>query len=155
MILTKNKTVMDSLKTVGLMFGSSYDAQYKLYKLLADKKWIRNFLETNCERMRRAKSLVIKQLEEFDIKVNESNSGFYLWLDMRKIFKTYSTLSFQNELKLFELIFEAGVYVVPGQFLDCHEPGYFRLIFTIPDECIYELGKRFKSAFVQFKIVAC
>src|SRR3569832_2019105 len=49
--------------------------------------------------------------------------------------------TFEDEEKLFQLFCNSGVYMTPGQYQACDQPGWMRLVFSGPTDALEE-GKQ-------------
>ncbi len=150
-IYSTNQTLVKTLTTLGYLFAPSYLVQHNLAQMLNDKKWVNDFMNLNLKRLKSSKKRMLDELGQFDIKIYECDSGFYLWVDFRNILrKIDSHITQDMEKRLFELFFEYGVYIVPGQFLKSPEFGFYRVIFSQPDFLITEGCKRMRLAIQNF-----
>jgi aspartate/methionine/tyrosine aminotransferase len=116
-IYSQNELLVQAISKLGLVFSTPYATQHKLSLLLKDKNWLDNFFEINHERMLKSKELMTMELLKLDLKILQSCSGFFLWVDFRLVFSpTLSSheITFEKEMVLFDIFFKNGVYVVPG-----------------------------------------
>ncbi|CAF0756700.1 unnamed protein product [Didymodactylos carnosus] len=136
---------------VNFSFLPSGAVQGLMMSLLSDKEWTNRYVRTNKERLTEKFYSVKKQLELMSdgrIKVYEAQAGLFIWAD----FGLYlNEKSFDEELKLFNMIFDAGLYITCGKILGCNEPGWFRLIFSVKDSWIEEGLIRLKTALNKYE----
>jgi aspartate/methionine/tyrosine aminotransferase len=121
--------------------------QQTLASLLADREWIRSYIELNRSRLTEKFQYVKLKLESMGIQARDTHSGFFIWADFRPFMKKKT---FEEENQLFELFFEHGLYVSRGYNLGCSQPGWIRLVFTLKDSMITEGLKRMKAILNQF-----
>ncbi|CAF1026972.1 unnamed protein product [Rotaria magnacalcarata] len=111
--------------------------------LISDHQWIDSYTKLNRSRLTRQYEKFKKTIENIDnrIYIRPAKAGFFIWADLRLLLHE---ITFEEEIRLFQSIFEHGVYLVAGSFLGCTQPGWFRIIFSIRETWIDEVIKRFK-----------
>lgn len=114
-------------------------------ELLSDEQWIDSYLKMNSTRLTQRYAEVTEKIRQLDsrISIRPAHAGFFIWTDFRSILQE---ITFEEEQRLFDLIFEHGVYISPGVNLGCSEPGWFRFIFSVREQWIDEAMKRLKRA---------
>ncbi|CAF1104411.1 unnamed protein product [Rotaria sordida] len=112
--------------------------------LLSDQQWVDSYIKLNRLRLTQQYKKVKKIIEDMDnrIYVRPAKAGFFIWADCRLLLHE---VTFEEEIRLFQIIFEHGVYLVSGSFLGCTQPGWFRIIFSVKEKWIDEILKRLKS----------
>ncbi|XP_032227919.1 1-aminocyclopropane-1-carboxylate synthase-like protein 1 isoform X2 [Nematostella vectensis] len=130
---TWNKKVQSSLRWIAYFQSVPTPTQILLTNLIEDKDWINNvFLPANHQRLRECYQLVCDSFKEAKIPYIDIQAGLFVWADFREIMPS---LTFEEELALFEKFIEHKVYITPAQAFFCDEPGWFRLVFaTDPEE---------------------
>ncbi|XP_057504004.1 1-aminocyclopropane-1-carboxylate synthase 3-like [Actinidia eriantha] len=127
LIYSNNEKILSAATKMSSFGLVSSQTQYLLSNLLGDKKFAKNYVRINKERIRERKEMLVKGLLGVGIKCLESNSGLFCWVDMRRLLRAYT---FEAEKELWEkLLFEVGVNVSPGYSCHCAEPGWFRICF--------------------------
>ncbi|CAF1107471.1 unnamed protein product [Rotaria sp. Silwood1] len=121
--------------------------QQTLTSLVADREWIRAYIALNRSRLTEKYKYVKSELESMGIRVRNTQSGFFIWADFRPFMKH---ITFEEENRLFELLFENGLFVSRGYNLGCSQPGWFRMVFSIKDSMITEGLKRIKATLSLF-----
>ncbi|CAF2963934.1 unnamed protein product [Rotaria sp. Silwood2] len=113
-------------------------------KLLSDEQWIDSYIKLNRSRLTQQYEKVKNAIEDIDnrIVVRPAKAGFFIWADFRLLLHE---VTFEEEVRLFQVIFDHGVYLVSGSFLGCIQPGWFRIIFSVKEKWIDEILKRLKS----------
>ncbi|CAF4605594.1 unnamed protein product, partial [Rotaria sp. Silwood2] len=113
-------------------------------KLLSDEQWIDSYIKLNRSRLTQQYEKVKNAIEDIDnrIVVRPAKAGFFIWTDFRLLLHE---VTFEEERRLVQNIFEHGVYLVSGSFLGCIQPGWFRIIFSVKEKWIDEILKRLKS----------
>lgn len=125
--------------------GPSTIVQDIVAELLSDDQWIEWYLKLNRTRLTEQYENVMKKIANVDsrIVIRPSQAGFFIWADFRSIL---NEITFEEEQRLFDIIFQHGVYISPGVNLGCSEPGWFRIIFSVKEHWIDEAMKRLKTA---------
>ncbi|CAF1038689.1 unnamed protein product [Didymodactylos carnosus] len=132
-----------------LMVPSKF-VQETITTLLSDNEWVKEYLKINQQRLTQKFFYVKEQLEVISnqrIEVYQSKSGFYIWANFRRLLKVKT---FDEEMKLFNVLFDNGVFISRGFDLGCSEPGWFRIIFSLKDSWISEGINRLKLAFDRY-----
>jgi aspartate/methionine/tyrosine aminotransferase len=113
--------------------------------LISDQEWIDFYIKLNRSRLTEQYDKVTKKIKDIDkrIYIRPAKAGFFIWADFRLLLHE---ITFEEEYRLFQTIFDHGVYISPGFFLGCSEPGWFRIIFSVKDTWINEATKRLKVA---------
>ncbi|CAF4716523.1 unnamed protein product, partial [Rotaria sp. Silwood1] len=98
----------------------------------------------NRSRLTQQYAKVKKTIEDIDnrIYIRPAKAGFFIWADFRSLLYE---VTFEEEVRLFQIIFEHGVYLLSGCFLGCVQPGWFRIIFSVKEKWIEEILKRLKK----------
>ncbi|CAF3245078.1 unnamed protein product [Rotaria socialis] len=111
--------------------------------LISDCQWIDSYTKLNRSRLTQQYKKFQKAIENIDnrIYIRPAKAGFFIWADLRLLLHD---ITFEEEIRLFQSIFEHGLYLVTGSFLGCAQPGWFRIIFSIRETWIDEAIKRFK-----------
>jgi aspartate/methionine/tyrosine aminotransferase len=114
-------------------------------ELLFDDQWIDYYIELNRSRLTKQYEIVKKKIEDIDnrIYIRPSKAGFFIWADFRLLLHK---ITFEEETRLFETMFNHGIYISSGYNLGCSQPGWFRMIFSIKEKWIDESIKRLKIA---------
>ncbi|CAF1142945.1 unnamed protein product [Adineta ricciae] len=113
--------------------------------LFSDQSWIDSYVKLNRSRLTARYKIVKQRIEDLDerIRVRQTRAGFFIWADLRLLLHA---TTFEEEQRLFETIFSHGIYMSPGQFLGCSQPGWFRIIFSVREKWIDEALRRLKLA---------
>lgn len=135
-IHTQSKELLQCLRAVSTYQCTPHLIQHAAATLLNDIEWCDNFyLPTNQRRMQEAYTKALKRLEGMGVKVRRSQAGFFVWANLQSFLCPCTE---EEELKLFDELFESGLFLVPGSKLYCVNPGWFRFIFTIAPEDLDE-----------------
>ena len=113
--------------------------------LISDYQWVDSYIKLNRLRLTEQYETAKKKIEDIDnrIYVRPAKTGLFLWTDFHVLLHE---MTFDEENRLFQIIYDHGVYISPGFFLGCSQPGWFRIIFTGKGKLIDEAVKRLKLA---------
>lgn len=113
--------------------------------LISDQQWIDSYIKLNRSRLTKQYKIWKKKIEDLDnrIYVRPAQAGFFIWADFHLLLHE---VTFEEEKRLFQIIFDHGVYMASGVFLGCSQPGWFRIIFSVRETWIDEGIKRLKLA---------
>ncbi|XP_071955948.1 1-aminocyclopropane-1-carboxylate synthase-like protein 1 [Antedon mediterranea] len=101
-----------------------------LANMLKDKDWIDNvYMATNQKRLRECYQFVSSKLTLAGIPFLETTCGLFLYADFRKFLKNQS---FNSEIDLWNKLLDAGVHLSPSKAFRSDEPGWFRIVFSVP-----------------------
>ncbi|CAF4960819.1 unnamed protein product, partial [Rotaria magnacalcarata] len=131
------------------LLAPSRHIQVILTSLLADRQWVRSYIELNRLRLTQQYKRVKLELESIGARVRESHAGFFIWADFRVFMRE---VTFDEENSLLDHLFECGVFVMRGYNFGCSQPGWFRLVFTGKDSLVTEGLKRIKTALTKFTL---
>ncbi|XP_073021115.1 1-aminocyclopropane-1-carboxylate synthase 3-like [Primulina eburnea] len=128
MIYSNNDTLIAAATKMSSFGLISSQSQFLLSKILADKKFIRNYVKENRRRLKNRHKMLVSGLKKVGIPCLKSNSGLFCWVDMRSLLKSDT---FEAEMNLWrEMIGEYLLNVSPGSSCHCVEPGWFRVCFA-------------------------
>ncbi|KAL9955480.1 hypothetical protein ACROYT_G036811 [Oculina patagonica] len=135
---TSNKEVYGAITTGYARFHDvPTPTQILLENLIKDKGWLDNtFIPTNQQRLRNAHKMACDALREVGIQVLPGECGLFMWVDFRELAPT-----FEAEMQLYERVMANGVFIFPGAYFKCPEPGWFRIVFALETETL-QIGLR-------------
>lgn len=143
-LYTENQDLVEALAQLGSFHGIPGFTQHLVAQLLQDREWINNeFLPENRGRLKRAHSLLTKELEYLGIPYLDRPAALFVWADLRKYLRD---LTFEDELSLWRCFLRHKVLLSCGQAFSCSTPGWFRIVFADQQHHL-ELGlRRLKEA---------
>ncbi|CAF1285829.1 unnamed protein product [Didymodactylos carnosus] len=133
------------------LFLPSRAIQMTLINLISDHEWVEVYIETNQRRLTEQYFYVINQLKLISnnrIQVYKSNAGFFIWANFQSYMKEKT---FDEELRLYNAIFNGGVFISRGKNMGAAEPGWFRLVFSVKDNWINEALGRIQVALERYE----
>ncbi|KAK4777276.1 hypothetical protein SAY87_017463 [Trapa incisa] len=127
-IYSFNENILAASKRLARFCSVSSLTQRLLVSLLSDSRFITRYLETNRRRIREVYDMFVGGLRQLGVKWAEGSAGFYCWVDMSGLIRSYSE---KGELELFDkLLNVAKINMTPGSACHCIEPGWFRCCFA-------------------------
>ncbi|XP_065062540.1 1-aminocyclopropane-1-carboxylate synthase-like protein 1 [Rhopilema esculentum] len=149
LVHTVNEEVEKVLNANANFYGVPTPIQFLLKSIIDENDWLDSvYFPTNIKRMQAARSHVCKELTDLGISFLAPAGGFFIWVDMRNYVKP---LSKEGEMKLLNAFLDNGVYICPGLAFHSKESGWFRIIFTSPDEYLLPAIQRVKYVLQNFK----
>jgi len=131
-IHSRNAEVLNCLNTVGSYQATSHVTMHAAATLINDKEWFDKFyLPTNKQKLRKAYDRACSKLEQMGVGVRKSKAAFFIWANVQSFMKSKTE---EEEMAIFDELFEAGLYVVPGVKNHCQDPGWIRIVFTVSEE---------------------
>lgn len=135
---------------LNFLMTPSSTIQNTLSSMLSDSEWTRAYIRLNRRRLAEKYQAVKRKIEKLDktIEVRNTAAGLFLWINCRSLLHR---VTFDEELRLFEMLFASGVYITNGMAFRCSEPGWFRLIFSVDDDWLEEGVKRINKALQTYR----
>ncbi|XP_058086536.1 1-aminocyclopropane-1-carboxylate synthase 7-like [Magnolia sinica] len=127
-IYSQNHGVITTSRRMSSFSLVSSQTQAFLTCLLNDYGFIKRYLRTLRERLRRRHGEFVKGLKDVGIDVLEGNAGLFCWVNLRKLLGRKE--SWEGEMELWRVILEdIGLNVSPGCSFHCGQAGWFRVCF--------------------------
>uniref|UniRef100_A0A669QSX1 Aminotransferase class I/classII large domain-containing protein n=1 Tax=Phasianus colchicus TaxID=9054 RepID=A0A669QSX1_PHACC len=134
-LYTRNHEIQKAVNQLAVFHSCPGPVQHILTQVLKDRDWLDNvFFPTNKKRLKEAQNLLVDGLADIGIPVLKSSGGLFVWADFRKFLKSQT---FEAELELWQKLLDKKLLISPGKAFYCHEPGWFRLVFSDSVDKIY------------------
>ncbi|XP_028764295.1 1-aminocyclopropane-1-carboxylate synthase 3 [Neltuma alba] len=145
-IYSENDTVVAAATKMSSFGLVSSQTQYLLSAMLGDKKFTRNYISENQQRLKRRQKMLVSGLQKAGISCLKSNAGLFCWVDMRHLLQSST---FEAEMELWKkMVYDVRLNISPGSSCHCTEPGWFRLCFANMSEDTLDLAMKRLKAFV-------
>lgn len=142
-IHTCNPDIKEVLAQLSYFTSVPIIVQRKLTDIISDKEWLSStYFPTNLKRMRETYKLCTERLNAIGVPTFKAQAGFFVWANFSKFLKENTH---EAEMELFKTFFAARVYLMPSQALYCKDPGWFRIVFTLPTQIVTEGLKRIEN----------
>ncbi|CAN4085243.1 unnamed protein product [Withania somnifera] len=123
-----NENVVAASKKLTRFCSASAPTQSLLVAMLSDTGFIKDYMRTNRERLRKVFDLFVAGLKQLGIGCMKSSAGLYCWVNMSRFICPSNE---KGELELWEKLLNlAKINVTPGSACHCVEPGWFRCCFS-------------------------
>ncbi|XP_042225161.1 probable inactive 1-aminocyclopropane-1-carboxylate synthase-like protein 2 [Homarus americanus] len=131
-----NPWVLSCVTTLSHYHSCPQVIQHAAATIINDEEWCDGFyLPTNQERLAKAHHKICQRLQEMEIAVCKGQGGLYVWANLQAYLQPCTE---EREMALFMALVDGGVCILPGKKLYCVNPGWFRIIFAVPDEELEE-----------------
>ncbi|EGC40476.1 hypothetical protein DICPUDRAFT_25072 [Dictyostelium purpureum] len=151
---SQNPNVLKYMLVTSNYYCCSTLVQSALINIISDKIYLENYLKENQKRLKESYDFAVKYLNEFNIPFLKSSSGLFISLDLRACLPSFpidENDKFSQEIKIWDHLFENKIIVNPGKLCYFNDPGFFRLIFTLPNDFVYEGIKRISEVYNKLK----
>jgi 1-aminocyclopropane-1-carboxylate synthase len=110
--------------------------------MLSNREWSRSFLALSSQKLGQAYKHVTRGLDALGINyLKGGNAGFFVWIDLSPYLMEGGGPQRGREEALAERLVAHGIFLHPNTERSM-EPGWFRFIFTHPEEVVTEGLKR-------------
>ncbi|KAG8191697.1 hypothetical protein JTE90_016484 [Oedothorax gibbosus] len=151
-IHTKCQALKKCLMRLALFQNISYPLMDITARFIEDLDWCKSYIKENQKRLTEKFQSCVKRIEEMGLNVRQSEGGFFLWVDFRKV---CGSESLAQEKHFFHYLIEnAKLYILPGAEMFCEQPGWFRLTFTNSPDHVNEGLNRLEEAVRNYKRIA-
>ncbi|KAF2627593.1 PLP-dependent transferase [Macroventuria anomochaeta] len=151
-----NPAFIQACRACGIWSSPSSLAENAVCHVLNDKAFVESYIRLNKKRLSVAYTHVITELKNNGIEYNPgANAAFFVLVNLGKMFRENFTAGFEEgqlvddvgiTAKVHERLMAKKVYLVDGDAAGVEEPGWFRLVFTQPQELVSEAIGRVAAA---------
>nr|XP_045605766.1 probable inactive 1-aminocyclopropane-1-carboxylate synthase-like protein 2 [Procambarus clarkii] len=132
MIHSLNPWVLSCLRTLSHYHSCPQLIQHAAATLINDEEWCDDFyIPTSQQRLAEAYQKTRQRLEAMGVVVRRAKAGLFIWASMQAFMQPCTK---EQEMALFMALVNGGVCILPGQKLQCVNPGWFRIVFAVPEE---------------------
>ncbi|KAI8908138.1 pyridoxal phosphate-dependent transferase [Powellomyces hirtus] len=138
--VSRNEPLLKAMHMFAVVTNASSLADGATANLLDDQKWVAWYVKENHKRMRSQCERITVELRGMEIPFLQPDSAFFLFMDLsryaKKIEAAHEGPAGEAWRTLWYKLLDAGVYILPGEAFSCSEPGWYRIVFTVPWERI-------------------
>ncbi|CAI6013751.1 unnamed protein product [Clonostachys chloroleuca] len=143
-----NKALRDSLVTSGILASVSSLSDHVSAHMLEDDEWFHLYIEESRKKMSAAYSKIATWARKNQIPYVPANAGLFIWVDLGSRFlESYPGIP-EEELEdlIVKALYDNKVLLTRGKDFGAEKPGWFRLVYTVPDETLDEAMARILQA---------
>ena len=135
-----NHELRQALRTLNLFNYPSAVSDHIVCLLLENRAFTDTYMATNRARIAKNYAIATKFLREHKTPyVEGSNAAFFLWVDLLAVIRRKKPTAGATELALLKAqLAEVKVSVTDGDAFGGETSGYFRIVFTHPEEYLLE-----------------
>lgn len=140
-----NTSFLMACRTCSLYSAPSSLTENAVANILSDKKFLETYIASNQEKLSKAYSHAVHLLQKHGIAHQQGvNAAFFLWIDLGSKYREQHADALESDNPqaitetIFEKLMEKKVYVVQGSVTGAEEPGWFRLVFSQPEDVVAE-----------------
>jgi 1-aminocyclopropane-1-carboxylate synthase len=131
-LFSHNSALLSALSNVGYFSAACNSMQDEFAVALTDTDWVEFFIHENHKRLREARNLVCDILDTAGVPYIRPVAGLFIWMDLSEWL--CPPRGFEQERRLTDELFSAGVLLTPGEATHSVKPGCFRCCFAWPTE---------------------
>ncbi|KAK8739873.1 hypothetical protein OTU49_003238 [Cherax quadricarinatus] len=129
-----NPWVLSCLRTLSHYHSCPQLTQHAAATIINDIEWCDDFyIPTNQQRLYTAYHKARQRLQAMGVVTKKATAGLFLWANMQAFLQPCTK---DREMALFMALVKGGVCILPGQKMHCANPGWFRIMFAVPEETL-------------------
>jgi len=158
LISQANSDLLHAIFVTSLFMMVSSPANALWSKILSDNEFLRSFFSVNQKRLGAAFEFVADWLRFHNIPYIPSNAGHFMMINLRSFIEDKARYNgilkidndsmdmWERERVLTEHLGRAKVYLTPGAACHFHEPGWYRISFSVQQSVLRAGLKRIEKA---------
>ncbi|RFU81486.1 1-aminocyclopropane-2-carboxylate synthase 2 [Trichoderma arundinaceum] len=144
-----NQSLHAALIPVNLYSSASSISDHATANILDDDCWVESYVAENRRRLAQQYKSVVSWAKENGITYRHGvNAAFFLWVDLGSIYKSLHPDVATGDLNktIATALLRRKVFLASGTAFGSEEPGWFRIVFSHPDDYLHEGLKRVLTA---------
>ncbi|KAJ4323635.1 hypothetical protein N0V84_004243 [Fusarium piperis] len=137
LISQSNPSLHSALVAVGLYSSVSSISDHITVNLLEDDTFVEFYMAENCKKLAAQYERAVSWAKKNDIAYAAGvNAAFFLWVDLGKAYRARHTVGETEDITglVMKKLLEEKVFLASGEAFGSEQPGWFRIVFSHPDE---------------------
>ncbi|KAL7941309.1 pyridoxal phosphate-dependent transferase [Trichoderma barbatum] len=149
LISQANRSLHAALIPVNLYSSASSIADHATANILEDDAWVETYIAENRRRLSQQYISVTSWAKENNIAYRHGvNAAFFLWVDLGSVFKSLHPNVETSDLNktIATALLKHKIFLASGTAFGSEDPGWFRIVFSHPEDYLKEGLKRVITA---------
>ncbi|KAL2677171.1 hypothetical protein Neosp_010939 [[Neocosmospora] mangrovei] len=137
LISQSNPSLHTALVAVGLYSSVSSISDHITVNLLEDDAFVESYMAENRKKLAAQYERAVSWAKKNDITYAPGvNAAFFLWVDLGKAYRARHTVEDGKDITelVMKKLLEKKVFLASGEAFGSEKPGWFRIVFSHPDE---------------------
>jgi aspartate/methionine/tyrosine aminotransferase len=137
LISQANPSLHTALVAVGLYSSVSSISDHVTINLLEDDAFVESYMAENRKKLATQYERAVSWAKKNNITYAPGvNAAFFLWVDLGKAYKARHTVEEKEDITALVMkeLLEKKVFLASGEAFGSEKPGWFRIVFSHPDE---------------------
>ncbi|UPK95046.1 hypothetical protein LCI18_005981 [Fusarium solani-melongenae] len=137
LISQANPSLHTALVAVGLYSSVSSISDHVTINLLEDDAFVESYMAENRKKLAAQYERAVSWAKKNDITYAPGvNAAFFLWVDLGKAYRARHTVEDGKDITglVMKKLLEKKVFLASGEAFGSEKPGWFRIVFSHPDE---------------------
>lgn len=137
LISQANPSLHTALVAVGLYSSVSSISDHVTINLLEDDAFVESYMAENRKKLATQYERAVSWAKKNNITYAPGvNAAFFLWVDLGKAYKARHTVEEKEDITALVMkeLLEKKVFLASGEAFGSERPGWFRIVFSHPDE---------------------
>ncbi|KAM0434000.1 hypothetical protein ACHAPT_003944 [Fusarium lateritium] len=137
LISQSNPSLHSALVAVGLYSSVSSISDHVTINLLEDDAFVESYMTENRKKLATQYERVVSWAKRNDITYAPGvNAAFFLWVDLGKAYKARHSVAETEDVTTLVMkeLLDKKVFLASGEAFGSEKPGWFRIVFSHPDE---------------------
>ncbi|KAF7547039.1 hypothetical protein G7Z17_g8003 [Cylindrodendrum hubeiense] len=140
-ISQSNPSLHASIIAVGLYSSVSSISDHITCNILDDDAWVGGYIAENQKRLSEQYKRVVDWSNKHDITYAPGvNAAFFLWVDLGKVYRARHHVAENEDVTVLvnKALLSHKVFLASGKDFGAEKPGWFRIVFSHPDDYLDE-----------------